>query len=281
MKTVRSEEGKALKILYDTVAGRLVLKVLASRPVSKAAGLYMNSRLSAIHINKFIKKNKIDLSDYEERKYKSFNDFFTRKINPDKRSIPKDPNVLISPCDSKLQVYKITENGEFYIKNSVYTIEKLLGGNKVLAREYLGGYCLIFRLCVDDYHRYCYFDSGVKGKNHFIRGVLHTVQPIALKKYPIYHTNCREYTVMNTDNFGLATQVEVGAMLVGKIKNHMQEGFFRRGEEKGMFLFGGSTIVLLLKSEYAEIDERLFINTQNNLETVVKMGQVIGKKKSL
>ena len=45
-----------------------------------------------------------------------------------------------------------------------------------------------------------------------------------------------------------------------------------------MFLFGGSTIILLCDKDAVEIDKTFFTNTENNKETIVKMGQVIGKK---
>ena len=109
--------------------------------------------------------------------------------------------------------------------------------------------------------------------------MLHTVQPIALNMYPVFVQNSREYAVMHTENFGDVVQVEVGALMVGKIKNHISSGKIERCKEKGMFLFGGSTIILLCDKNAVEIDETFFTNTNNNKETIVKMGQVIGKKR--
>jgi phosphatidylserine decarboxylase len=83
---------------------------------------------------------------------------------------------------------------------------------------------------------------------------------------------------METENFGKVIQVEVGAMCVGKIKNLHQEHSFSRGEEKGMFEFGGSTIVLLVKNDVVRIDEDLLSNTAQGIETVVKMGEKIGSR---
>ena len=78
----------------------------------------------------------------------------------------------------------------------------------------------MFRLTVEDYHRYFYIDGGSKGENVFIEGRLHTVQPIALEHRRVFTENCREYTVLHTENFGDVTQVEVGAMMVGRIVNN-------------------------------------------------------------
>ena len=129
---------------------------------------------------------------------------------------------------------------------------------------------------MDDYHRYCYIDNGSKSRNIHIDGELHTVNPIALGRYNIYKRNSREYTVLHTENFGDAVQVEVGAMLVGRIVNHDGEGKIRRGTEKGMFEFGGSTIVMLFEKDRISIDSDILRNSANGDETVVKYGEKIG-----
>lgn len=272
-------QDKCLGFLYGNFFGRLILKLLVCRFVSKLVGVFMNSRLSVGMINGFVEKNNIDMTQYECKKWRSYNEFFTRKIAEGKREIDYNSDSFISPCDSKLSAYKIDKDSVFYIKNSAYTVSDLLAGAKI-AEEYEGGYCLIFRLCVDDYHRYCYFDSGKKTMNIFVKGKLHTVNPIVLDYCNIYSRNCREYTVMETENFGKVVQVEVGAMCVGKIKNCHEEHSFNRGEEKGMFEFGGSTVVLLLKKDAVNIDSDILSNTAEGIETVVKMGEKIGVKAS-
>ena len=90
---------------------------------------------------------------------------------------------LCAPCDGLLSVWNISEDTVIPVKQSQYTVSSLLK-DKELAAEYDGGLCLVFRLCVDNYHRYSYADSGKKGPNIFIPGVLHTVRPIALESRP-------------------------------------------------------------------------------------------------
>ena len=287
MDSIKSRQGeyidvctsdKALEFLYGTVIGRVLLKLVARRFVSRIVGVYMNSRLSKIHIKKTVKRIGIDLSDYEKSIFLSYNDFFTRKIKSEKRPIDKNLESFISPCDAKVCVYKISDKSLFYIKNSVYSVKTLLGDNNELASKYNGGYCLIFRLTVDDYHRYSYIDNGRKSRNVFIPGLLHTVKPIALEKYNIYKQNCREYTVLDTDNFGQIVQIEVGAMMVGKINNLHQSHSYKKGEEKGFFEFGGSTIVLLVKENVITIDSDILKNSAENIETVVRLGERIAVK---
>lgn len=265
--------------LYRNPCGRVILKVATLPTVSKIAGWFMDRKISSIAINRFVKKNNIDVKEYEERKYKSYNDFFTRKIKDEVRKFDKNKKSLISPCDSKLTAYEINDKSVFKIKDSYYKIEDLLK-NKKLADKYKNGLCLIFRLCVDDYHRYCYIDDGEKEKNTFIKGVLYTVRPVALENYNIYKENSREYTILHTDNFGDVVHIEVGATIVGRIKNHHQEYKFTKGEEKGMFEFGGSTIVLLLEKDKVNIDKEILDNTKDGFETIVKIGEKIGTKKA-
>lgn len=267
--------GRALRFLYDTALGRLILKGLASPAFSRAGGAFLDSPVSRRLIRGFVERNNIDMKRYEEGPFRSYNDFFCRRLKRPP-AVDKDPKSLIAPCDAKLSVYSISSQSRFSIKESSYSIGALLQDD-ALAGEYEGGLCLIFRLTVDDYHRYCYIDDGSKGPNIFIPGRLHTVQPIALKRYDIYLENSREYTVMETDHFGKVVQVEVGALLVGKICNRQQEGRFSRGSEKGMFQFGGSTIVQLFQPGKVQLDAELVINTENHLETVVKIGETIGR----
>ncbi len=269
------KQNALLKKLYGTAAGRCLLKVLTLPIVSKVAGAYMDSPLSKPLIEPFIRKNGIDTSDYIMRDFRSYNQFFTRRIKPEKRPIDRVPDHLISPCDAKLSVYRIDDRSVFRIKDSYYRVSDLLK-NDFLARRLEGGYCFIFRLEVDDYHRYCYIDSGTKSDNTFIRGELHTVNPIAMKRYNIYKRNSREYTVLHTDNFGDVAQIEVGAMLVGRIRNRHGVHTFVRGEEKGKFEFGGSTVVLLFERDAVTPDSDLLKNTANGFETVVKLGEKIG-----
>lgn len=273
------KQNNILRFLYNNAFSRILLKLLTAPAVSKIIGIFMDSAFSIPIIKPFVKNNNINLSEYKPKKFTSYNDFFTRKIKPEKRPVDYRKSSLISPCDSKLTVYKINENSIFRIKDSYYKTSDLIQ-NKFIAERYRNGYCLIFRLCVDDYHRYCYIDNGIKTENVFINGELHTVNPIALDKYNIYKRNCREFTMLHTENFGDVIQTEVGAMLVGRIKNYHKHIYcFSKGEEKGLFEFGGSTIVLLFENGMIDIDRDILENSVQGIETAVKYGETIGKKR--
>lgn len=231
----------------------------------------MSSRLSRRMIPRFIRKNNIDMSRYEEGPFPNYNAFFTRRL----REKPAFGIGLSSPCDAKLTAYPITSDAVFTVKGSEYSLSDLLGGDEI-AESLSGGWCLIFRLCVDDYHRYHYFDTCTELRSRYIPGILHTVQPIALRHHPVFRQNCREFTVLDTAHFGTAVQIEVGATCVGRIANSHKPGVHIRGEEKGMFLFGGSTVIVLVRN--CRIDEDILENTRNDRETIVRIGETIGSE---
>ena len=270
------KDSVGVNFLYHTAPGRCILQLLIRPGVSKALGAFLDTGFSRHLVKPFVRATNLDLSDYPDRPYASFNDFFTRQVKEDRRIIDTDPGALIAPCDGKLTVYPITEETLFDIKHSVYAVKDLLQDTD-LAKEFEGGMCLIFRLTPDDFHRYSFMDQGNVCSTKTIPGVLHTVRPIAFRRYPVFSENAREYAVLKTENFGKVIQMEVGALFVGRIVNH-PVSTFSRGQEKGKFEFGGSTIILLLQKDAAVINSELLKNTLSGLESIVRLGQKIGTK---
>ncbi len=270
------KESKSVRFFYGTALGRCFVYVF-SRPIfSRFVGWVLSTRFSCVFIKGFIKKNNVDLSLYKDVSYNSFNDFFVRE----KKVIDVlcDEDIFVSPCDGRLMCYEIDKNSKFFIKNSYYSTSDLIM-DKVTSKKYNGGYALVFRLAKEDYHRYLYIDDGVKSGNVYIPGVLNTVRPIVYSKYNIFKMNSREYTILYTKNFGDVIEIEVGATLVGKIRNkHGRDYQFKKGEEKGYFMFGGSTIVLLVKKDMVKIDQDILKNSKDGVETLVSAGSRIGKK---
>ena len=257
-----------LRFLYHTVLGRILLKVLVARPwLSKAVAIYYKSRLSKKKIIPFIEENNVDVSEWVIEDFKTFNDFFIRR---------KDVSVdsgLISIADSKLSVYKIDEGLKLKIKNSIYNLEDILGSSE-MAEKYNNGTCLVFRLGVNDYHRYIYIDSGKLISQKFINGELHTVRSIS-EKYNVFSRNCRVVNEFQTESLGDVAQVEVGALLVGCVQNY-NKSVFIKGEEKGYFEYGGSTVVVLLQEGVVTIDADIIEQSNKDIEVKVSVGEKIG-----
>ena len=267
-----------LEVIYGHALTRMLLRPFLSPAVSDICGKFLSTRFSRRIIPSFIKKNHIDLSIYEKQEFDSYNAFFTRKIKAEQRPINDQKNVLISPSDGKVTAYPITQKGRFWIKHTQYTAAQLLKDER-LAERYMGGWIYVIRLTVDDYHRYCYVADGRKSKQRKIRGVLHTVNPVANDYYPIYKMNSREYCLLKTKEFGTILLMEVGALMVGKINNHEEDSAqVKRGDEKGMFEFGGSTIVVMTEPGMTKPDKDIIQNTKVQAETLIKMGEPIGCK---
>ncbi len=257
--------------IYSSAPGRLLAGLLARPFISKAAGRLMDSRLSALFINSFVKKHNINLSEAEPARYKSFNAFFTRRLKKGARPVSSDASALVSPCDGLLTAYDIGEDSVFPIKGRTYSVKELLKDD-LLADSFSGGKCLVFRLTPADYHRYIFPCEGRIVRHSRIPGVYHTVRPNALKHKGVFYENTREWTLMETPVFGSVIMMEVGALLVGRIVNPVNEGAFTRWQEKGYFEFGGSTIVILLRKDACAFTLKL----DTDAELPVKSGQVVG-----
>ncbi len=261
-----------LDFLYNNPVGRIFLGIAVSPFVSNIYASKNAKKSSVKKIPAFIKEHNIDMSDFEDREYKSFTDFFTRKIRYGKRPVDMTPGALISPADSKLLVYEIEKDTSMRIKGRTYTVDEILADAEN-AKEFAGGYALVFRLTVDDYHRFCYPDKGCLISKRFIKGKLHTVSPVS-KDHKIYMENTRLVNLLKTEKFGTIAYIEVGAMLIGRIVDNGTD-VFEKGQEKGYFEPGGSTVILLVKN--VEIDKDIMEQSASGIETKVRYGERIGR----
>ena len=263
----------ALNFLYGNFFGRVLLRLAVSPCISRLYGRINSGKRSVKRIPGFISSYNINMEEYEDREYKSFNDFFARKLRPGARTIDSDPKRLISPADSKLLVYNIEDDLRIEVKGRTYSLPELLFGNEELPK-YAGGLCLVYRLCVDDFHRYCFPDNGKIVSQKTIKGKFHTVSPVS-KDHKIYKENHRVVSFLSTENFGEVINIEVGALLIGKIVNHdITE--FSKGEEKGYFEPGGSTIIQIFEKDAVKIDEDILTQSRDHIETKVRFGEGVG-----
>ena len=261
-----------LDFLYNNPVGRIFLGIAVSPFVSNIYASKNAKKSSVKKIPAFIKEHNIDMSDFEDREYKSFTDFFTRKIRYGKRPVDMTPGALISPADSKLLVYEIERDTVMRIKGRTYTADEILGDSEN-AKEFAGGYALVFRLTVDDYHRFCYPDKGCLISKRFIKGKLHTVSPVS-KNHKIYMENTRLVNLLKTEKFGTIAYIEVGAMLIGRIVDNGTD-VFEKGQEKGYFEPGGSTVIIMVRN--VEIDKDIMEQSASGIETKVRYGERIGR----
>ena len=270
---------KQMRFLYENPLGSIIANHFMSKSLmSQIMGLYHDSKLSALKVDQFIKKYVINIDEFESKKYSSFNDFFIRKFKSGKR-IFADGDLFPAFCEGRyLGASETKSNQRFKIKDAMISVGELLGSQDSTLFE--GGPLLIARLCPVDYHRFHFPDEGHILSHARISGSLHSVSPVALKFDPeIFLKNEREITLLETKTFGKLAYIEVGAMGVGKIvqANSMESGSeFQRGGEKGYFLFGGSTVIMIGEPGRWKPSNDILSQTKNKRETFIKLGDVIG-----
>ena len=267
------EHSPVVTFLYGTKLGRTILSLVLRTRVDRSIVRFLRSRWSRPLIPWYARRHGIPLTRAQRRAYATFRDFFARE----REALDFDPapHHLISPCDGWLSHYPIHPDSSFSIKGFSYRLEDLLQ-DRDLGLRYHGGDCLIFRLEASDYHHYCYIDDGYQGKNNFIPGALHSVQPAACAAFPVYTLNRRMWTLLATEHFGPVVQTEVGALVVGGIVPQQRGGRFRKGEEMGRFELAGSTIGLLFERGRIQLLPRLIPSLSGGGEVQVRQGMWIG-----
>jgi len=267
-----------LKWLYASASGKAALNLLVKRKiVSAAGGWYMDSRLSAKRIPEFVNEHRINLNECEisdTQHYKTFNNFFCRKLKPGARPMEEG---VVSPADGKILAFQSMKDiPSFFIKGSEFNLQTFLD-DESLAKKYEDGAMAIVRLAPADYHRYHFPASGIASESLKINGHYYSVSPLALRgSLKIFCENKREYCTLSTEEFGDILIVDVGATMVGSIiQTYEANSKVKKGDEKGYFAFGGSTLVLLFEKETITFDADLIENTKKGLETTVKVGEKI------
>ncbi|MDU2491063.1 MAG: phosphatidylserine decarboxylase [Clostridium celatum] len=275
--------GKYIKWAYESPIGKSFVELFIKRKLfSKLYGNYCDSKFSTKKINSFIKNFNIntDIFTDDPSDFKSFNDFFIRKLTPEARPINKNKNTLISPGDGRLLAYtNININSLIQVKGITYSLSELIEDNPI-ANEYAGGTCLVLRLCPTDYHRLHFIDNGIAEKSNIVKGNYYSVNPTALERVPkLYCQNKREWCIFHSENFGDVILLEVGATCVGSIiQSYEPNQKVTRGDEKSYFKFGGSTTIVFFKPNTVNIDDDILIQSSFGFETKVNMGEKIGEK---
>jgi len=274
--------GGLLSFLYETQLGRLVRPALSLPWASSLAGAYMDTALSAAHIPAFIEQYGIDMNDFARKspdEYASFNDFFCRELAPGRRPIATAPDAVASPADSRVLVIpNISDEHEFLVKDKPFDLQAFLRDTD-LADELTGGTMMIFRLRPDDYHRFHFPIEGRIGAPRRIPGKLESVDPIAYESGIVPLTcNERHLMVLDRPNGSRVAIVPVGAMAVGKIvETYDPNTDIGKGDECGLFKFGGSTVVVVFPPGEIAARDDLVEASASGTETYVKMGEQVAQ----
>lgn len=265
--------------LYQNPIGEATLYTLVKRKfLSEIYGNMMDSPRSKSKIEPFIHDYEIDMNISQQNDFETFNDFFIRKLKPEARPINNDSSIVVSPADGKVLAYQNIKNQDFIVKGFRFNTNEFLQ-NDQLVRLLEDGSLLIFRLCPTDYHRYHFPLDGEVLAETEIDGDYYSVSPIALReKIELLTMNKRSYCTIKTDTYGTVVMAEVAATMVGSMVNTYEGTLVQKGEERGYFKFGGSTVILFFEKNQIEIDPDLIQNTMQGLETTIKMGEQIASE---
>jgi phosphatidylserine decarboxylase len=236
---------------------------------------YQNTGRSARQIAPFVREYHIDMSEFEPVQYRSFAEFFDRRFRPGVRKFPSAPGEMGAFAEARYLAWDRLDPGqEFPVKGYSLNAEQILG-KAPRARPFIDGPVLLARLSPVDYHHVHYPDHGMTLDQDRLGGRLWTVNWHALQNQPdILFSNERRINVLETRNFGRLGFVEIGALSVGRIVQvHPLETPFRRGEEKSVFRFGGSAIVVFGEPGAWQPADDLLAHTKEGVETFVRLGE--------
>ncbi len=271
-----------VRFAYENPAGRFFVWLAARRAFfSQWYGRKMNKRESALQVLPFIADYGINVDEFAKSAfdYKTFNEFFYRALKPEARPIAPGDDVAVLPADGRHLVFPdVAQAGGFYVKGATFSFSELLG-DMALTAKFAGGAMVISRLCPVDYHRFHFPAAGVPGEPRLINGWLYSVSPIALRRNVRYLVeNKREVTLLESERFGTVAVIEVGATNVGSIlQSYIAGRPVAKGDEKGMFAFGGSCVITLFQRGRITFDADLVAQSAQHVETYALMGESLGR----
>ncbi len=269
-----------LRWTYGNPLGKLALHALVKRHgFSKWYGKRMSKPESASRVQPFIEKYGMNPADFLDSPitYRSFNEFFFRKLKPEAR--PIDPAPIVFPADGRhLGFPDISKIDAFFVKGQTFNLPALLG-DPALAAKYAKGSLVLSRLCPVDYHRFHFPAAGIPSETRTIPGPLFSVSPIALaNKLSYLWTNKRTLTQLQTEDFGTILLLEIGATCVGSIhQTYAPNQPVDKGAEKGYFAFGGSSTITIFEPGKVSLAKDLLENSSKQIELYARIGSAMGE----
>ena len=274
--------GRSLLLLSgDSLLARGIISIIKRQLFARIYGWIQKTRFSRRRISKIITQYDIDSSEFlaDIEDFKCFNDFFTRELKKERRPIAAGEDVAVTPCDAKYLVFQsFSADKPLIIKNSEYYLDELLGDAN-LAKRYCDGALVLIRLDPTDYHRFHFPFDCVPGSPRMINGYLYPVNPYTMYENLLrYLEDKRAITTLDSDVFGEVLFIEIGATTVGSINQTFQPHEpYKKGDEKGFFSFGGSSVILLFKKGKIEFDADLTEMSAAGIEVKASYGQSLGR----
>ena len=283
-QTVETEQiyGESfLRWIYGSLSGRLALHAVAKRGFfSQWYGWRMDQPASRAKVAPFIQNFRVDPGEFADapESYRTFNEFFYRKLKPSARPIAGDTRTAVFPADGRhLGFADVSQMEGIFVKGEVFSLGELLR-DRELAEQFHRGAMVLSRLCPVDYHRYHFPVGGLATEPRVLNGWLYSVSPIALRRnIRIFTENKRAITRIESPEFGTVLMLEVGATNVGSFEYTFPPNTrVAKGAEKGYFKFGGSSTITLFEPGRVKLDDDLLAHTAEHRELYARMGDRLG-----
>ncbi|MDR1497774.1 MAG: phosphatidylserine decarboxylase [Puniceicoccales bacterium] len=272
---------KPLRWVYGSAPGRVALWLLVRRTFfSRWFGWRMRRRASHSRILPFIKQYKLDPAQFASpvANFRSFDEFFSRKLKADARPIDRADALAVFPADGRhLGFQDASATAFIHAKGRRFDLSALLGDDALAAR-YQHGALICSRLCPVDYHRFHFPVAGIPSPVRLINGWLYSVNPIALRRNLAYlWENKRAILTLDAGKWGIVTHVIIGATNVGSMSFTYPAGTpAEKGDEMGFFSFGGSFVATLFEPGKITLAPDLLRETNAGRELYAHFGSVLG-----
>ncbi len=265
---------KALRFAYETLLGRTLWTVLfGSKAISAWMGRRYDSPASKKDIQKLASIPGCVPAEAEKpiSEYGSFNEFFTRRLKPGARPVGEG---VVSPADGRLMLYLNADaDTPFPLKGATRSLRTVFDEQAPAGRYDIA----VIRLAPVDYHRFHFpCDCTSEGAVRVVPGKYHSVNPIALVRYPDVYADNERQILKCRASFGDYWLVDVGAFGVGTIAQTYSGTRHAKGDEKGYFKFGGSTVIFIARAGAIAFDADIVRNSAEGLETRVLCCERIG-----
>lgn len=270
-----------LRWTYHHPLGAIALGALVKRPVFSAwYGRRMSTPKSAARVEPFISQYGLDAADFADppESFRSFNEFFYRKLKPAARPVDSEETSVVFPADGRhLGFQRASAIKGVFVKGQNFDLPALLGDPELAAR-FADGPLVLSRLCPVDYHRFHFPAAGIPGETKLIDGPLFSVNPIALRQRLAYlWTNKRTITRLETKELGTVLLLEIGATCVGTIRQTFTPGMpVEKGHEKGYFAFGGSSTITIFEPGAVTLEADLTDHSSRQTELYAQVGSRMG-----
>ncbi|KAF9264631.1 hypothetical protein L218DRAFT_998583 [Marasmius fiardii PR-910] len=225
--------------------------------------------------------------------YTSYEDFFNRRFRDPQTDRPvqgiQDLRLISAACESTVYAYQenVQRYDPLFIKDEAYSLTHLLANNYI--EEFLGGTVIQSFLDTTSYHRWHAPVNGVIKKIVNVPGTYFAQAPYTIglptdddEVAPPYlqslrffaNTAARQLMFIESDNtvLGLMCFIAIGMTEISTCQATVYEGqHVNRGDELGMFHFGGSSSALVFRKHAGvKVDGRYQVP-----ETPLKINSVI------